>query len=91
MIVKKINNSIQLQNSKIYYVIIIWKDGCWKYIAKQYGHKFSFNCSTKMTKAKRFDSIELAEKFIDLNKLHNKKYNICSMYCNYVVEFNNIL
>ena len=31
--------TLQLKNSNLKFVIVIWKDGCWKYIAKNYGWK----------------------------------------------------
>lgn len=83
----KDNKSIQLNNTDVKYVIITERDGIWKYISKDYGYKHKFHFSVKMNKAKRFDSISSAEYFIDYYNLHNKKYYICQMTCNYTVNF----
>ena len=81
------NKTLQRENTILKFVIIVWTDGCWKYISKTYGYKYGFNYSVKMNKAITFNTDQAAFNFIKRNNLENRKFYICSMKCQYTVSF----
>lgn len=81
------NRTLQLENTNLKFVIVIWTSGCWKYIAKNYGWKNNFNYTIKMNKAMTFPTDSAAFNFVRYNNLEGKKFYIVPMECKYKVSF----
>lgn len=81
------NRTLQLENTTLKFVIVIWKDNCWKYISKTYGYKYGFDYSIKMNKAITFNTDQAAWNFVRHHNLENRKHYICPMECKYKVSF----
>lgn len=81
------NRTLQKENTVLKFVIVVWKDGCWKYISKTYGYKHGFDYSVKMNKAMTFNTDQAAWNFVRHHNLENRKYYICPMTCKYSVAF----
>lgn len=81
------NRTLQTENVTLKFAIVIWKDGCWKYISKNYGLKNNFSYSVKMNKAMTFPTDQSAFNFIRHHDLEGRKYYIVPMECKYKVSF----
>ena len=81
------NRTLQVENFVLKFVIVIWKDGCWKYISKNYGWKNDFNYSVKINKAMTFPTDQSAFNFVRHHNLEGRKYYITPMECRYKVSF----
>ena len=81
------NRTLQLENTNLKFVIVIWVNGCWKYVSKNYGWKNNFNYSVKIKKAIAFPTDSAAWNFIKHHNLEGRKYYIVPMECKYKVSF----
>lgn len=81
------NRTLQLENTTLKFVIVIWKDGCWKYISKNYGLKNNFDYSVKINKAMTFPTDSAAWNFVRYHDLEGRKYYIVPMECKHKVSF----
>lgn len=81
------NRTLQRTHSVTKFVIVIWKDNCWKYISKNYGIKNNFDYSVKINKAMTFPTDSAAFNFIRYHDLEKRKHCIVPMQCNYEISF----
>jgi hypothetical protein len=65
------NKTLRTEYENQSYVIIVWQDGVKKYISKDYNIRGSFDFTVKIDIAKRFATLELAERFIDQYDVDN--------------------
>lgn len=56
------SKKIEVGNESYFYVIEAERDGCRKYVSRSFPRPYMY--SIKLSKARRFDSVELAEEFI---------------------------
>ena len=80
------NRTLQRENIVIKFVIIIWNDGCWKYISKNYGWKNNFNYSVKINKAMTFPTDSAAFNFVRYHNLEGRKYYIAPLECKHTIR-----
>ena len=81
------NKTLQLENIVIKFLIVVWKDGCWKYISKNYGSKNNFDYTVKLNKAMTFTTDTAAFNFVRYHDLERRKFYIVPMKCDYEVSF----